>query len=341
MSHSLLSQIELSICKVRRAISDLKAGYFVTIDDKYLIASAETITQLNFNRLTTLFKDQVQLICNSKATSCLKSIPYIADYLQSEFPKKPLAELELSEEHTALALLKLGQLLPAFFITQSSAVITNGIANITPDDIEIFKEHYSTDLVKLSSEVNLTLKTSKQAVFHIFRSKLDGTECYAILIGKINKNIPPLVRIHSSCYTGDLLNSLQCDCNAQLALAIAYMGASTENAGILIYLPQEGRSIGLVNKLRTYELQAQGHDTVDANEMLGFKADEREFKIAANILKEFQISNVRLLSNNPQKARSLETSGIQVTQVLPLITEINQYNKTYLETKKQKMGHTI
>lgn len=340
MDDLLLSQIELSICKVRQAISDLKAGYFVTIDEKYLIASAETITELNFNRLTKLFKDQVHLICNPRAALCLKSIEHIANYLQANLPHKTLEDLRLPEERHAVALLKLAQLLPAFFIARLSKP-TKKLTNITGSDIKVFKEHSSADLVKLSTAVTLNLKAAKQASFHIFRSKFDCTEYYAILIGDVNKTSDPFIRIHSSCYTGDLLNSLQCDCNAQLALAIAYMGASPDNAGILIYLPQEGRGIGLANKLRTYELQAQGHDTVEANEMLGFKADEREFKIAANILKEFQISKVRLLSNNPQKARSLEASGIQVTQILPLITEINQYNKTYLETKKQKMGHTI
>jgi GTP cyclohydrolase II len=149
----------------------------------------------------------------------------------------------------------------------------------------------------------------------------------------------PLVRLHSECLTGDVLGSLKCDCGPQLEAALAAIAAA--GWGILLYLRQEGRGIGLVNKLRAYALQDQGFDTVEANLRLGFRDDERDFGIAARMLAKLSQDEVRLLTNNPRKVEGLEAAGIRVTERVPLSIEPNPYNRSYLETKRAKSGHRL
>src|SRR5262245_47065349 len=148
---------------------------------------------------------------------------------------------------------------------------------------------------------------------------------------------PPLVRIHSQCLTGDVFGSLRCDCRQQLEMALSMIAQS--GAGILIYEQQEGRGIGLMAKLQAYELQDVGLDTVEANERLGFKADEREFALPAQILKSLGVTRVRLLSNNPDKVAALERAAIEVTERVPCEVAASTYAEEYLKTKKEKMGH--
>jgi GTP cyclohydrolase II len=158
----------------------------------------------------------------------------------------------------------------------------------------------------------------------------------ALVIGDLAASAP-LVRIHSQCLTGDVFGSLRCDCRQQLEMALSMIaGAGT---GMLIYEQQEGRGIGLMAKLRAYELQDSGLDTVEANEKLGFKADHRAFALPAEILKHLGISQVRLLSNNPEKVAALENSGIKVVERVPCEVEPNQHAENYLKTKKEKLGH--
>jgi GTP cyclohydrolase II len=150
---------------------------------------------------------------------------------------------------------------------------------------------------------------------------------------------PPLVRIHSECLTGDVLGSLKCDCGPQLEQALEAIGQS--GWGILLYLRQEGRGIGLVNKLRAYALQDQGFDTVDANLRLGFADDERDFALAAAMLTKLSRPEVRLLTNNPKKVAGLEAAGIRVAEQVPLKTEPGEHNRLYLETKRDRSGHQL
>src|SRR5215204_5238261 len=150
---------------------------------------------------------------------------------------------------------------------------------------------------------------------------------------------PPLVRIHSQCLTGDVFHSLRCDCRAQLELALERI--ADEDRGVLIYENQEGRGIGLLNKLRAYELQDHGADTVEANERLGFKADLRSYQLPGEILRYFGLASVRLLSNNPEKIEALERAGVQVTERIPCIAAPLDSTETYLRTKKTKMGHLL
>jgi GTP cyclohydrolase II len=161
----------------------------------------------------------------------------------------------------------------------------------------------------------------------------------ALVRGKVNGNIAPLVRVHSQCLTGDVLTSLRCDCRAQLELSLKKIGKA--GSGILLYLPQEGRGIGLMNKLRAYELQDGGMDTVEANESLGFAADARDYDFSANILKKLGATRVRLLSNNPEKVRQLESAGIRVVERVPCQPRISKTSRAYLKAKKQKMGHIL
>jgi GTP cyclohydrolase II len=155
----------------------------------------------------------------------------------------------------------------------------------------------------------------------------------------VNTGDPPLVRIHSQCLTGDVLHSLRCDCRSQLELSLNLI--AEEGRGLLIYEHQEGRGIGLLNKLRAYELQDGGADTVEANERLGFEADLRDYRMPADILRYFKIRSVRLLSNNPEKISALEKAGIRVAERIPCIVVPHESNEGYLRTKKQKMGHLL
>ncbi|EFL91510.1 GTP cyclohydrolase II [Candidatus Regiella insecticola LSR1] len=164
-----------------------------------------------------------------------------------------------------------------------------------------------------------------------------GHEHLALILGDISDDSPILSRIHSECLTGDALFSLRCDCGAQLKAAMSQIAA--EGRGVLIYHRQEGRNIGLLNKIRAYALQDKGADTVEANHQLGFEADERDFTLCAEIYKSLGITSIRLLTNNPDKVDILTQSGINIAKRVPLIVGQNPKNKNYLATKGAKMGH--
>jgi GTP cyclohydrolase II len=188
----------------------------------------------------------------------------------------------------------------------------------------------------LTAKAPLNLRDCGKAEIYAYRAEGKMSEHLALVIGKPGKK--PLVRVHSCCYTGDLLGSLSCDCRDQLRGAIQLMEKS--GGGILVYLMQEGRGIGLINKLRAYELQSNGMDTVEANEFLGFDDEERAFTPAAAILKELGVKNISLISNNPKKAHELEVEGIKVSKLVPMIIE-HEHNRHYLGTKQAKSGHII
>lgn len=165
-------------------------------------------------------------------------------------------------------------------------------------------------------------------------------EAIALKLGDLSPHAgPPLVRIHSQCLTGDVFHSLRCDCRSQLELALDQIVA--EQRGLLIYEQQEGRGIGLLNKLRAYELQDHGFDTVEANEQLGFDADLRDYAVPAAILRYFKVTQVRLLSNNPEKVSALETAGIRVVERAPIIVPPLETTAEYLKTKREKLGHLL
>src|ERR1700688_1705817 len=175
-----------------------------------------------------------------------------------------------------------------------------------------------------------------------FEGYYDGRleECVVLRMGKLEAgDDPPLLRIHSQCLTGDVFHSLRCDCRSQLELALNLI--AEEGRGMLIYEHQEGRGIGLLNKLRAYELQDAGADTVEANERLGFESDLRDYQMPAEILRYFKVRSVRLLSNNPDKIAALERAGIRVAERIPCMIAPHESMEGYLRTKKQKMGHLL
>ena len=174
-----------------------------------------------------------------------------------------------------------------------------------------------------------------------FEGVTDGQteEAVVLRMGDVVSGVPTLVRIHSECLTGDVFHSLRCDCRSQLELSLELIAG--EGRGLIVYEHQEGRGIGLLNKLRAYELQDAGADTVEANEKLGFEADLRGYRMPAEILLYLGVRRVRLLSNNPEKIAALENAGIEVVERVPCIVEVQASNTGYLQTKKEKMGHLL
>jgi len=193
-------------------------------------------------------------------------------------------------------------------------------------------------IIEKGDRVNLPTE-SGDFEFIPFRQTSNGIEHAALIKGKWTKEEPVLVRLHSSCFTGDIFGSMRCDCGPQLRKAMSMVEA--EGKGVVIYLSQEGRGIGLLNKIKAYKLQDQGMDTVQANIKLGFGEDERDYGVGASIMRELGLGKVRLISNNPVKRAGLEGYGIQIVETIPLIIESNPHNQFYLETKANKMGHDL
>jgi 3,4-dihydroxy 2-butanone 4-phosphate synthase / GTP cyclohydrolase II len=167
----------------------------------------------------------------------------------------------------------------------------------------------------------------------------DSLHHIALVMGDVKEKEDVLVRVHSECLTGDVFHSLKCDCGEQLETALETI--SKEGVGVLLYLRQEGRGIGLLNKIKAYHLQEEGMDTVEANEKLGFKADHRDYTIGAAIFKKLGLSSIRLMTNNPKKVEGLKEFGITITQRVPLVIKSNIHNQKYLKTKKDKLGHMM
>ncbi len=194
---------------------------------------------------------------------------------------------------------------------------------------------------RLVQHVVSTHLPSKYGDFKInlYRSQTDNKEHIALVKGEITPEIPTLVRVHSECLTGDVFGSLRCDCNAQLIASMDRI--EREGKGVILYMRQEGRGIGLLNKLKAYGLQDDGFDTVEANEKLGFRADLRDYGIGAQILRDLGVGKMRLLTNNPKKIIGLNAYGLEVVERLPLEIKPNQYNARYLKIKRDKLGHLI
>jgi GTP cyclohydrolase II len=195
-----------------------------------------------------------------------------------------------------------------------------------------------TKLLQKVAQAELPTRFGKFTIYG-FKGAGADEEAVALVRGKLNGKKVPLVRVHSQCLTGDVLTSLRCDCRAQLELSLKEIGKAS--SGVLLYLPQEGRGIGLMNKLRAYELQDDGMDTVEANEKLGFAADARDYDFSAQILKKLGATKIRLLSNNPEKVKQLESAGIQVVERVPCQPRVSKTSRAYLKTKKRKMGHLL
>jgi GTP cyclohydrolase II len=202
-------------------------------------------------------------------------------------------------------------------------------------DILAFNDPLS---LRIAARAHLPVAASANAEIIAFRSDADASDHIALVIGNRDAS-PPVVRLHSECLTGDILGSLKCDCGPQLHEALDLIGQA--KWGILLYLRQEGRGIGLINKLRAYALQDQGFDTVDANVRLGFSVDARDFSVAAQMLRLLHVNHIRLLTNNPAKVEGLKAVGIDVGERLPLQILANTHNAEYLATKRDRTGHEL
>ncbi len=336
---------------VERASNDLRKGFPVLIDGRILVASPETISEDIFNKLSD--KNPRLILTANRAKfiygddSSKQCTIDIKDKSTATIAK--LAGLEPAEkgffnggknkasaiDEAALQLVKIAELIPCAITFEGA--ISDDILSVSSNDIAKYPQICSHDLIE-SCRTKLVLKHSIPSEIIAYRPKIGGKEHYAIIIGeKLPKN--PITRIHSSCYTGDLLDSLACDCHDQLHSAIELM--HKQGGGVILYMLQEGRGIGLINKLRAYAQKELGMDTVDANESLGFDDDERLFEPAATILKELNIKTVRLLTNNPRKAKGLEDCGITVSECVPHIMEANIHNEKYLKTKSDRLGHNL
>jgi GTP cyclohydrolase II len=254
----------------------------------------------------------------------------LATPLKGPFHAMPVARPEAAR--AALRLARIAGVLPAFFVAEGPAA---GDVAITAADID---SHEDAARLRIAARARLPVAGAENAEIVAFRTPESPGEHIALLIGAPNGQ-PPLVRLHSECLTGDVLGSLKCDCGPQLHAAIHEIAAS--GWGILLYLRQEGRGIGLINKLRAYALQDQGFDTVDANMRLGFAIDARDFAVAARMLDLLGQRSIRLLTNNPDKVRSLEEHGIRVAERVPHHLPPNPHNERYLATKRDRTGHQL
>jgi GTP cyclohydrolase II len=241
----------------------------------------------------------------------------------------------------ALALAKAAHLLPAALVVPVTGALDlaarHGLTLLALDEVAPALAALPPLAEVVAARVPLV--ASEAGRVHVFRPEDGGEEHYAIEIGRPDRSQPVLARLHSACFTGDVLGSLKCDCGPQLRAALAQMGQA--GAGVLLYLNQEGRGIGLANKMRAYSLQDQGFDTVEANHRLGFEDDERDFRIGADILRKLGFSSVRLLTNNPKKLAMLSACGLQVVERVPLQVGQTAENRGYLATKAAKSGHLL
>ena len=251
----------------------------------------------------------------------------------------------------AVDLTRLAGLRPAAALIE--VIKEDGTMARLPDLLEISKKYgfkiiSIEDLVRyrlqresiIEQGVESTLPT-RYGSFRIipFRQKSNGLEHVALVKGEWEKDEPVLVRVHSSCLTGDVFGSYRCDCGSQLHEAMERIDRAGK--GVVVYINQEGRGIGIFNKIHAYKLQDEGFDTVEANEQLGFKADERDYGVGASILRAVGVSHMRLMTNNPVKRTGLEGYGLIIDEIVPIEIEPNEYNRHYLETKRDKMGHNI
>ncbi|SLN49449.1 GTP cyclohydrolase-2 [Roseivivax jejudonensis] len=353
-----------------RARSDLRMGVPVVLagpGGAALVLAAET---LSAHRLAAAqgLDAEVDLALTARRAETLKARAYDGDvarvavpaaatraWVQSVAdPKDDLAQPmkgplrtrrdgDATLHRLALALVKSARLLPAALVVPLAAADAAGFAaaeGLGLIDAAAAAPHLER-LSPLSHVVTaqVPLRAAEATRLHIFRPEDGSEEHYAVEIGRPDRAAPVLARLHSACFTGDLLGSLKCDCGPQLNAALGQMGEA--GAGILLYLNQEGRGIGLANKMRAYALQDQGFDTVEANHRLGFEDDERDFRLGAEMLRRLGVGQVRLLTNNPAKIARMEESGIAVAERVPLKVGETRFNHHYLATKARKSGHLL
>nr|WP_248291494.1 GTP cyclohydrolase II [Neoroseomonas marina] len=365
----------LALRNVHRAVSDLRRGTPVVLagpDGCLVVVVAETVGGRGLAELAdAALAAPILLLAPVRAAAVLqRPVPHAAEeegavalrlppaLLAPEALRSladPVAERLLPEQpervaapalaQAAIALAKLGRLLPALVAAPATeaAAARLGLLSVQASEVLGYPVSAASSLARVA-EARVPLEDAAEARIVAFRAADGGIEHLAILIGTPEKTAAeggaPLVRAHSECFTGDLLGSLRCDCGPQLRGAIARM-AQDPAGGVLLYLAQEGRGIGLVNKLRAYTLQDQGLDTLDANRALGYGADERNFLVAATMLRAVGVERVRLLTNNPDKIEGLAACGIEVLGREAHVFDPNGVNDGYLKTKALRFGHLL
>ena len=368
-----------TVKRVERAIAELRRGGQVLVRNRVresagILMAAEMVTPASLPGLTRAAGSRPTLVLTARRAAALKPGQHVGSVESLALPAEAdpdfvrrladptagpapalsravaiLPEPEDGLAASALALVKQARLIPAALLARLAHADTERIAAtaeaadlvlIEAEEIAAYPALAAARLT-LAAEARVPLADVEEARLAAFRPPDGGVEHIAILIGKPEAEVaagrPVLVRLHSQCFTGDLLGSLRCDCGDQLRGAIRAM--AEHGTGILLYLAQEGRDIGLVNKLRAYQLQDLGLDTVDANEHLGFDADERAFAPAAEMLRQLGATRVRLLTNNPEKVEGLVRHGIEVTERVAHSFPSNSHNEAYLKTKAKRSGH--
>lgn len=300
-----------------------------------LLSAARAATLKLANQFAAADVEQPVLIAAPADLDASLALAIADPALDLRYPMKgPFAALALPDAACARAAMELAReagLLPAFLLVDAEGAEVQ----IMADDMAAFQD---AGTLRIAARAKLPVSASANAELVAFRSAADAADHVALVIGQRDGSVP-VVRLHSECLTGDVLGSLKCDCGPQLHEALAQIAGA--GWGVLLYLRQEGRGIGLVNKLRAYALQDQGFDTVDANLRLGFAVDARDFAVAAQMLRLLAVDEVRLLTNNPAKVSGLEAEGIKVAERLPLAITANPHNARYLETKRDRTGHKL
>ncbi|MDO5621482.1 MAG: GTP cyclohydrolase II [Paracoccus sp. (in: a-proteobacteria)] len=345
--------------EIARARADLRIGLpvrLVTPGGTWLATAVESLTPDRLAALTAT--GPLVMAITAQRAEVLKTAAYDGDLLRLharpdlrwlramadpaqdldyplKTPLQPIRDGDPLPARAAIALAKSAQLLPAVLLTP--APDTPGLTTL--DAALTLPELTRAAQFHPIAAASLPIAASEATRLHVYRPDDGGTEHYAIEIASPDRDAPVLTRLHSACFTGDVLGSLKCDCGPQLHAAIDAMAQA--GGGVLLYLNQEGRGIGLANKMRAYSLQNQGFDTVEANHRLGFQDDERDFRIGAALLAELGINCVRLLTNNPRKIAMLQSQGIEVTERVPLIVDRNRHNAAYLAVKAAKSGHLL
>ncbi len=364
MNHALANPLSPDFFELlARARTDLRAGVPVVLTGAGASLCFVTAETLSSERLTALaaIGDPVLALTQRRADT-LKARAYDGDIARIALPGDAVVEhiAALADPATdltspmkgpfttlrdgnadlfrvAIGLAKAAHLLPAVVGVDLTGALPE---NITVLDGAATRDALDAQVVLhrvVSARVPLHLAGDTR--LHVFRPDDGGEEHYAVEIGKPDRRSPVLTRLHSACFTGDILGSRKCDCGPQLHTALSEIG--TSGGGVLLYLNQEGRGIGLANKMRAYALQDQGFDTVEANHRLGFEDDERDFRLGAAILREMGFSSARLMTNNPAKVDMLAASGITVTERIPLKAGHTDDNRRYLQTKAEKSGHIL
>jgi GTP cyclohydrolase II len=308
---------------------------------RMLISSARAVTLKLANQREAAVPEAPVLIRAAEPFD-LEQARVLADpALDLRYPMKGpfLAEhLDATEEaRAAMELARLAGVLPAFLVDAEPA----GEAQpVSPADLAGWTD---TRSLVIAARARLPIEASEDAEIVAFRSADDTREHVALVIGRQDGDRPPLVRLHSECLTGDILGSLKCDCGPQLDAALAAIAqeAASGGWGVLLYLRQEGRGIGLINKLRAYRLQDEGFDTVDANNRLGLPTEARDFPVAARMLALLGVHAIRLMTNNPAKVEALEAEGVSVAERVPHQLPSNPHNQRYLATKRDRAGHLL